>query len=103
MKTITNEIAQTMTIKQLKSWDIKNPEEERIIQEILLAKAVVSQPIVKFNHRLVPDIKKPEDEKIWQDKIDKFNEDNSPIEAKIAEAEKVLEVVKEEVKEVIAE
>lgn len=86
-----------LPLKILKGLDITSPEEEKMIQEIILSKTVVAEPLVVFNQRQVPDIKNPEDEKIWQDKIDKFNSENTPVEAKVAQAEKALEAVKAEV------
>ena len=88
---------EAMPLKVLRNLDISTPDEERMIQDIILSKSVLSQPVVKFNTKLVPDIKSPEDEKVWQDKIDKFNDEHTPVEAKIAEAEKVLEKTVEEI------
>lgn len=91
------DIAKTMPIKKLKAWDIKTPEEEGIIQEVLSGKAIISKPVVKFNSKLIPDIKTPEEEAKWQSKIDEFNRNNSPIEAVTAEAEKDLDVIQKEI------
>lgn len=86
-----------MPLKLLTNLDISTPEEEKMIQEIVLARTIVPATLEKFNQRLVPDIKNPEQEKEWQNKIDKFNSENTPIEAKIVRAEKVLEEIKIEV------
>ncbi len=98
----TREELEKLPIKILKGLDISSPEEEKLIQEIILSKAVIAQPVVKFN-KLIPDIKSPEDEKQWQDKIDAFNLQNAPVEAKIVSAEKTLEIVNAMVHEQVPE
>lgn len=93
----TREQLDAMSIKSLKSLDISSPDEEKMIQDIISSKSSsVIHQAVKFNQNKVPDIKNPEDEKEWQTKIDSFNSDHTPIEAKITEAEKVLGEVRAE-------
>lgn len=102
IKKYTKEILDLMSAKEIRTIDITSPEDEELIQAALLSKSVISQPSVRFNHNAVPDIKSPEQEKEWQGKIDSFNLDHSPIEAKIAVAEKELETVKSEIVEVVS-
>lgn len=85
-----------MPLKIVRGLDIRTVEEEKLIQEVVNARTSIAQPVVKFN-QIVPDIKNVEQEKEWQAKIDKFNAEHAPVEAKIAEAEKKLETVKSEV------
>lgn len=85
-----------MSLKSLKALDITTVEEEKMIQEIMLSKATTVPVKVKFNE-IVPDIKTKEDEEIWQAKIDDFKKKNTPIEAQIADANKVLDEVQKEI------
>ncbi len=94
----TKEELMKMPLKIVRGLDIKTIEEEKLIQEVVNAKTGFAQSTVKFDYRNVPDIKNAAQEKEWQTKIDEFNAKHTPVENKIAEAEKVLEQVKEEVK-----
>lgn len=89
---------EALPLKILRGLDITTIEEEKMIQEIILSKTGVPETLAKFNQRLVPDIKDVNQEKEWQAKINEFNTKHTPVEAKIAQAEKTLETVKEEVK-----
>lgn len=90
----TKEELMKMPLKIVRGLDIRTADEEALIQEVVNSRASIAQPVVKFN-QIVPDIKTAEQEQEWQKKIDKFNEENTPIEAKIVNAEKMLEGVKE--------
>ncbi len=94
----TREELMKMPLKIVRGLDIRTIEEEKLIQEVVNSRASVAQPVVKFN-QIVPDIKNGEQEKEWQDKIDRFNSENTPVEAKIALAENELNTIEKEVKE----
>lgn len=99
----TKEDLQKMTVKELKLIDIKDPQDEKIINEIIASRAQVNQPVVKFNYSKVPDIKTPAQEAEWQAKVTEFNLSQTPVEAKIAVAEKELATVQAVVEEVKVE
>jgi len=61
----------TMPINRLRQVDIHNLEEEEIVAEILSARMAKLPPQRKVKLR-VPDINTPEEEKIWQARIDRL-------------------------------
>jgi len=89
-----------MPLKIVRNLDIRTIEEERLIQDVVSARETLTKPIVKFKE-IIPDIKTKDQENVWQGKIDKFKSDNSPIEAKIVEAEKQLVVINEKITETV--
>lgn len=96
----TREELEKMPLKVIRNLDIKTIEDEKLIQEIVDKKTVVLPPVIKFDYRNVPDIKNGEQEKVWQDKINKFNDDHriDPLKTQIQEAEKIFETIKDEIK-----
>ena len=96
----TREELNKMTDKQLLNLDITTKEEEAMIQEIRNSRITTTTQPVKFNHAIIPDIKNPTQESEWQEKVNEFNSKNTPVEAKIVQAEKILETVKTEVQSI---
>jgi hypothetical protein len=59
-----------MTIKQLRLIDIKEVEDEGLVQNILNDKLKNLAPVVEVNRKDAPDIKTPEEEQKYQREID---------------------------------
>ena len=90
MKQITREYLQTLSLKQLSLVDVKTVEDEQLLQEVIDSKTVDVVPVVRFNNKLVPDIKSPEMEKEWQEKIDTFYNGEKTLDVQIEEAQEEL-------------
>ena len=95
MTTLSPEKLSTLSLKQLQNIDIRNGEDEKLVQEAINSKVAVLPPSIKFNRLLVPDIKNGEQEKEWQAKIDAFEKEQAPIEVQIIKAENELKEVTE--------
>lgn len=66
----TREELESMTIRQLRLIDIRDKEEEEIVQEILNKRLAAKRPEVKINRSDAPDIKTPEQEAAYQKVLD---------------------------------
>ena len=100
MQKITREYLETLTLKQLRLVDVKTVEDEQILQEVIDSKTVDVVPVVRFNNKLVPDIKSPEMEKEWQEKIDTFYNGEKTLDVQIEEAQEELANLTEFIPEV---
>ena len=57
-----------MSITRLRSLDVKDREEESLVQEVVNSKFMAKVPeVYKLD---IPDIKTPEEEALWQAKVD---------------------------------
>lgn len=66
----TRQDLEQMTIKQLRLIDVREVEEEHLIQEVLNEKLLARTPNVAINRSDAPDIKTPEEEAAYQKVID---------------------------------
>jgi hypothetical protein len=72
-----------MSLDRLRLVEIKEKDEEDLVQEIINSKTVATPSVQKVYRGDVPEIKTPEQEKVWQEKINER-------EAKIKEQEVVV-------------
>lgn len=59
-----------MSLHRLRSFDIKERDEEELVQEIINLKVAANPPEMPIVTSDVPDIKTPEQEAEWQAKLD---------------------------------
>lgn len=60
-----------MPLARLRLIDVKEKDEEDLLQEVISAKVMAAPPEREIYRQDVPDIKSPEEEAEWQEKINK--------------------------------
>ena len=101
MTEITREYLSTLTLKQIQLLDIRDREEEELVQEFVSKLKGELAPEIAFNRILVPDLKTPEEEAEWQKKIDEYQAEHNVVliqnaDVELADVEDVEEVEEEE-------
>jgi len=65
----TREELMSMTIKEISLLDVTDLENEKLAQEIISIKMLDLPPVVEIKRSDIPDIKTPQQEAEWQEKI----------------------------------